>query len=771
MFSSRKSKWMILLFAAILGASLVLNVLLLARSRSADPAETRASVDRITVPDISLAAPVSQQEPLHEPRHEQRKEDSKLQPKAALISELDNVPALGARPTTPAVSAKAPPRPPVNTPDRTALQLAVLGDLQTTKARAPQLLDEAMVREEASLPAQPSDDDITQALARVAGTVSTQLLPALLDAQLPPAPYTATPKHLKHPISAPTAHEGCTRVVVGITTLPSRVAHLSQIIASLGTQSYPIHAIHLAIPPFALRKGQPYWLPKWVVEHPLVNVVPLPADYGPASKLFGALFVEEDPDTCIITLDDDASVPPHTVIKLVDAALVLPHAAIGFSGWNITCAASLPCWQWGGWNYHYIRSAHDDVCERSWKQQYGEHHCGLAVTCGAHAADVLMGVTGVLYRRWAFNESALDLLPQYYRDSLPKALQPQRAHWLDETARRLIALADDVWLSTWLSVVGVPRFVVPDARQAAQGGCPVLGLYYTQQQMATRARNFVPITLDIEQAANAVKGVTEEQALRQCTAGCTPVIWLDLASHEPVSGMSPQEIAAAKAAGKSNRKFPVSIAPPHGGAKHDMPSEVDAAHLIAQLWTRLQVELGATKAKSHGNKHITLDRIRHFPVDVMDSLHGHEHFDLYNKLVVFWAMAHGGWPGRWVPNDFYREPVSLPRVQSAFEAGYSAWEAAKTAATKPRRGGLGQVQLPADALLEAFNAQVVPGADDRGWHWMQANETLASFIFLQRDDSTNMQADMQKVAERPAPSWWPPERWDIPPPLLHKSGK
>lgn len=639
------------------------------------------------------------------------------------------------------------------------------------KRRAPLLLDELMVKEEASLSAQPSDDDITQALARVVGAVSTQFLPALLDAQLPPPPYTSLPQHLKHDVTPPPSHAHCSRVVVGLTTLPSRVAHLTQTIASISSQSYPVDAIHLAIPPFALRKGQAYWLPKWVMEHPLVKVVPLPADYGPASKLFGALFAEADPNTCIVTLDDDASVPPHTVIKLVDAAQVLPSAAVGFSGWNITCAASLSCWQWGGWNYHYIRSAHDDVCEREWKDLYGEHHCGLAVICGAHSADILMGVTGVLYRRWFFNESALDLLPQYYRDVLPEGLQGQRTHWLDDTARRLIALADDVWLSTWLSKVGIRRVVVPDPRQAAQGGCPPLGLYYTQQEMATQLRQYAPVTLDIENAAGAVQGVTAAEAGSRCSVGCTPLLWLNIAERDPVPPPTPAQLLQIQAGGKEQHVFPVSVGIPDGAAlPPPMPDGVAPPHLIEGLWQALQEQQTQGAVKSLANTHVTLDRIRHFPVDVMDSLHGHQNFDLYNKLVVFWAMAHGNWEGRWVPNDFFKEPIDMQRTKRVFEREFANWENSKSqAAGQHKRAGLGQTQLPPDAFLEAFRPVVVPGADKRGWHWMQANETLSSFIFLHGGDSTNMHADMQAVGKQPPPGWWPPRAWDHPPPLYAHS--
>ena len=43
-------------------------------------------------------------------------------------------------------------------------------------------------------------------------------------------------------------------------------------------------------------------------------VVQRTEDYGPATKLLGALLVEKDPATVVVTVDDDVTYHPDTVL-------------------------------------------------------------------------------------------------------------------------------------------------------------------------------------------------------------------------------------------------------------------------------------------------------------------------------------------------------------------------------------------------------------------------------------------------------------------------
>ena len=104
----------------------------------------------------------------------------------------------------------------------------------------------------------------------------------------------------------PSPPAGQPRVVVSLTTIPSRLTRLRPTLNSLLTQDYPPTAIYLAVPRRSAREPKPYQMPGWLVQHPAVTVIDCERDWGPASKLLPALLAErERPDTLIIAVDDD----------------------------------------------------------------------------------------------------------------------------------------------------------------------------------------------------------------------------------------------------------------------------------------------------------------------------------------------------------------------------------------------------------------------------------------------------------------------------------
>jgi len=93
----------------------------------------------------------------------------------------------------------------------------------------------------------------------------------------------------------------CKRLVVAFSTLPSRIPRLGAVLRALKSQRLQPDAILIGVPPFATRLRQTYELPPEIADDPAITIVPLPADFGPSSKLMAALLAEPDPDTCIIT--------------------------------------------------------------------------------------------------------------------------------------------------------------------------------------------------------------------------------------------------------------------------------------------------------------------------------------------------------------------------------------------------------------------------------------------------------------------------------------
>jgi len=208
---------------------------------------------------------------------------------------------------------------------------------------------------------------------------------------------------------------------------------------TLINQDYPIAAIYLTIPKIAKRWGTPYPpLPQHVLD--LVTVVNIEEDHGPVCKIVGALSREEDPNTLIVTCDDDIWYSPNLVSCLVQQYLKNPHVAVSGSGMFISNGAIFSA-------YHA-----QSVFFYSWFMDFNVPSQGREV-------DILCGFSGVLYPRYAFPDPVeLDDLLKYTRQS------------------KAVFHNDDILLSAYLSSQGIKRIVVPDIpwvdelRLTASGG-------------------------------------------------------------------------------------------------------------------------------------------------------------------------------------------------------------------------------------------------------------------------------------------------------------
>ena len=105
------------------------------------------------------------------------------------------------------------------------------------------------------------------------------------------------------------------RVVASLTTMPDRYDKVARTLQTIRDQTYPLDAIYLAVPTHCRRLDIPYPpLPETITT--IARIVRC-VDYGSITKLVGALLMEEDPDTIIITFDDDIIYHPQVVEKLV----------------------------------------------------------------------------------------------------------------------------------------------------------------------------------------------------------------------------------------------------------------------------------------------------------------------------------------------------------------------------------------------------------------------------------------------------------------------
>lgn len=162
------------------------------------------------------------------------------------------------------------------------------------------------------------------------------------------------------------------RVVVSLTTLPGREALLVKAIESIRRQTWQPDAIILCIP---CNRSPHVKLPNHFED---VTICLLP-DMGPAMKLLPALAMEHDPNTYIITIDDDVEYPEGLIDRLLRASILFPNSAIGFTGWSV-----------------YDSSTGDPLLCHMNQERPG---------CKSfQPVQVLEGTRGILYKRSFFSE-------------------------------------------------------------------------------------------------------------------------------------------------------------------------------------------------------------------------------------------------------------------------------------------------------------------------------------------------------------------------------
>lgn len=120
------------------------------------------------------------------------------------------------------------------------------------------------------------------------------------------------------------------RVVASLTTMPDRYDKVIRTVRTIAAQTYPLDAIYLGLPARSRRLDIPYPEPPPELKA-LVTVVPC-TDFGPITKLLGGLLKEQDPNTVIITFDDDMIYDPNIVASLMERHKEYPNSALGSSG-------------------------------------------------------------------------------------------------------------------------------------------------------------------------------------------------------------------------------------------------------------------------------------------------------------------------------------------------------------------------------------------------------------------------------------------------------
>lgn len=122
------------------------------------------------------------------------------------------------------------------------------------------------------------------------------------------------------------------RIIVSMSSFPVRMTKLEDAIKTLSEQSLKPDQIYVHVPKHIERLNLTNIpLPDHILaledKYPLMKIIINDVDYGASTKLLGTLQIEKDPNTIVITVDDDTTYHKHTVKALVQNLQQHPNTA------------------------------------------------------------------------------------------------------------------------------------------------------------------------------------------------------------------------------------------------------------------------------------------------------------------------------------------------------------------------------------------------------------------------------------------------------------
>lgn len=203
-------------------------------------------------------------------------------------------------------------------------------------------------------------------------------------------------------------------IVVSLTTIPQRIDLMKPMLQTILEQNVNIDAIYLNVPFRFKRDNSTYVIPEWLQNEKRVTLLRT-KDYGPGTKLLGALAKAKIPENAIlITLDDDIKYPNNIVLELAYKAHKHPNKVIAICGSNPE-----------------YNSDGQIVAKKS--------ATGLKQELNNNAyATIVQGYAGVAYRRKFFNDRIFA-----YQDAPQECIN-----------------SDDVYISFYLAQREIPRQVL-----------------------------------------------------------------------------------------------------------------------------------------------------------------------------------------------------------------------------------------------------------------------------------------------------------------------
>ena len=210
------------------------------------------------------------------------------------------------------------------------------------------------------------------------------------------------------------------RIVASLTTVPSRLLSLVPVIESIIKQTRPFDRIYLNVPKIS-KKGVSYPIDEF---YQLINDANFPIDIlcinivdydlGPIMKTLPTLYLETNPKTRIVSIDDDILISSTTCEMLEKYIKLYPMKALSLSGYIV---GELPT------KFEYVINR-DQICSVDW----------------------ILGVSLIVYKRNWIN-------PLKMRDY---------GIIEDLTLRDYFIHNDDHWINYQLIKGGVERVVIPE---------------------------------------------------------------------------------------------------------------------------------------------------------------------------------------------------------------------------------------------------------------------------------------------------------------------
>lgn len=217
------------------------------------------------------------------------------------------------------------------------------------------------------------------------------------------------------------------RIVGTLTTMPHRYPMLWRTLQCLTQQTYPLDAIYLGLPKISKRSKIEYPpVPDFIRD--LCTIVELSEDYGPISKIMGALLtIPADEDTIIISFDDDVIYPPTLVAAMVAVVTERSCVECALGGSGFVIGASYPFY---GSMVNAPSEALLDINR-------------IVNLNSNREVDILCGFAGVMYHRQFFANDFLTLIQEKF------------------STNENLFLNDDVTISGYLSFKGIKRKIMP----------------------------------------------------------------------------------------------------------------------------------------------------------------------------------------------------------------------------------------------------------------------------------------------------------------------